>query len=167
MHALHRILVRISDNWDNEVSAKEVRDFAVQRTEEFFNIVYDWRETDTAGRWSVHYPNNVIFSCDDIDRFIDELKTAAEYQAEEKNRCLGLVKKEMGTEIIDEIVFGKQTHMSAYYLNQLGKIVYGEYYFDSMFYNTAEYNSIVNEKLIEEVKEHPDDWAMVFFDYHY
>lgn len=117
-----------------------------------------------------HLMGNLDANCHDswnAYQFIDELKIAAEHQAEEKNRCLGSVKKEMGTEIIDEIVFGKQTHMSAYYLNQLGKIVYGEYCFDSMFYNTDEYDSIVDDKLIDKVKESPDDWAMVFFDYHY
>ena len=82
MHALHCILLKISP----EQPINEIRYMAEEETECYYERCYDWRETNTAGRWDALYPENVILAKDDLDKFIkileeaqDNIKTEIDY----------------------------------------------------------------------------------------
>ena len=80
MHVLHKILVYKEEGFDvtelEQERIDEARSLAEYDTEKYFEEVYDWRETETAGAWSDEYPKQVYFASDDIDWFINEIKEA-------------------------------------------------------------------------------------------
>lgn len=184
MHILHRILVKIPDavsdmeNCENEESIEAIRSYAESETEAYCGYAYDWRETDTAGRWSERYPINVLFARDDPEAFIQELEDIAENQRREICSCLGELKSTVGTDL-EAIAAGLSrrcdihagsgsfSQMTAYYLHCIAAHLYGEYRCDSYFYNASEYTARLYPDDIEIVKETPEDWALVMFDYHY
>ena len=174
MHYLHKILVPLKDHYGNSrfdsVSDKELKDeirfFAESETEDFYGAVFDWRETETAGRWQCDNSENVILSKNDINTFIKELERCAEYQKTEINNYLKeikrcsldlseLVKKHFEGEIIP-----------GFALLKLSNFLYGRYMDDSLFYDLDTYSANVDKRTIQKVKECPDDWALVMFDYH-
>lgn len=88
MHKLQRVLVRLSDVFltpeskTREQLEEGVRSYAKAMTDDYEGVVFDWRETETAGRWADEYPCNVIFAKDDTENFISILgKCNAERQS--------------------------------------------------------------------------------------
>lgn len=184
MHFLHRILVRIPDAvadrelYENDELVNTIRRYAENGTEDFYERTYDWRETDSAGRWTAEYPVNVLFADDDIDGFVNELERAMEDQRQELQSSLGEIKNSVGTDL-ERIAEGLArrsrkwksndgfNNMTAYYLHCVAAHLYGEYRCDSYFYNTSEWTARIYPEDIEDVKASPSDWALVLFDYHY
>ncbi len=184
MHCLHKILVYIPDvekecgKTDRTELMDEIRSHAEDRTESYYEQAYDWRETDTAGRWEDVYPNNVILASDDSDRFVKELEECLLSQKREIDEGYAQIKNTVGTDLT-EIINGiwnmrdysdKQdgfTNMTAYYLHHISDLLYGDYNHDSMFYNAHEYTGRIYQSDIEEVKKTPENWALVMFDYHF
>ena len=88
MHKLQRVLVRLSnvvpdpESCTREELIKSARSYAKAMTDDYEGVVFDWRETETAGRWAYEYPCNVIFAKDDTENFISILgKCNAERQS--------------------------------------------------------------------------------------
>ena len=50
-------------------------------------------------------------------------------------------------------------------LREIARLIYGEYTFESGFYDTYHRTAII--PFIEELKENPEDWAIVQYDYHW
>ena len=73
MHVLNKVLVYKEEGFDfnvpEEERISEARSIAENETEDYCGPVYDWRETENAGRWSDEYPKQVYFAQDDIDWF--------------------------------------------------------------------------------------------------
>ena len=183
MHYLHKILVYIPDVMEElgaiEKSelANEIRLCAEQRTESYYESVFDWRETETAGRWQNIYPQNVLFALDDIQRFSDELSEILQEQKNHIDYALSALKCTVGTDlekIIDETWNLKEysdnsegfSCMTAYYLSNIASILHADYESDSLFYNSHEYTARLYPSDIEEITKSPGDWALVMFDYH-
>lgn len=184
MHCLHRILVYIPEVADDVKNTNKaelidlIRSCAEERTEDYYEQVFDWRETDTAGRWEDMYPENVIFAKDNPEQFIKELTECLSLQKSEIESDFAQLKCTVGTDLeqIKEGLWnrksyddkqGKCTNMTAYYLRNISKLLYGEYTFDSGFYNSHEYTARLYQSDIEEISKNPNDWALVMFDYHY
>ena len=89
MHVLNKVLVYKEEGFDFSVPEKErideARSIAENETEDYCGPVYDWRETENAGRWSDEYPKQVYFAQDDIDWFIAEINEAVSSQKLELN----------------------------------------------------------------------------------
>lgn len=184
MHYLHKILVYIPDV-DKEYKKSnraelidEIRSHAEDRTESYYEQAYDWRETDTAGRWEDIYPNNVILASDDVDGFVKELEECLLSQKREIDDGYAQIKNTVGTDlthIIDGIwnmkhysdQSGGFSSMTAYYLHHIADLLHGDYNYDSMFYNTHDYTGRIYPIDIDDVKKSPEEWALVMFDYHY
>lgn len=173
MHALHKILVRINGHTpiiatDREELINEIRHRAVSMTDEDYGKAFDWRETDTAGRWSEVYPVNVILSRDNIDIFVEKLKDCLESQISEMRYHLdNICKVSSDIKTLFDIECSSPGSVPSWDLRCLSELMYGIYNFDSGFYNTEEYTAKITESTIEAVKSSPDDWALVMFDYHY
>ena len=56
--------------------------------------------------------------------------------------------------------------MSAYYFRKMADLLYGHYRCDSYFYNTSEYTARLFKSDMEKIKQNPEEWALVMFDYH-
>lgn len=184
MHYLHRILVHIPSvtNSSTETMCRtelldNIRSYADHETEDYYQFAFDWRETDSAGRWSSEYPENVILAEDDVENFIQELLLVMEARNSEIQKCLAQLKNSVGTDL-EKIIQGLQERkglvdskngfdcMTPYYLYCIAAHLHGNYRCDSYFYNTHEYSSCLFQDDIDKIKENPKDWALVMFDYH-
>ena len=56
--------------------------------------------------------------------------------------------------------------MALLYLRNLANFLFGEYQFDSRFYNLAEHTARVYPETIQIVKNEPANWATALFNYH-
>lgn len=78
MHYLHKILVHIpdvDDEGENKEEIKElIRSKAEDVTENYADQTFDWRETESAGRWKGEYPEQVYIAADNLDWFLKELE---------------------------------------------------------------------------------------------
>lgn len=173
MHCLHKILVYIPDVGSDD--PRSIRDYAESSTDCFYEQAFDWRETRTAGRWEEVYPENVIFAKDSPERFISELNAAIDGQKSEIDCALKHLTENVSTglpalvkaiwEKDGEIKDGKYD-LNPYYFHKLADLLYGEYGFDSMLYNTHSYTARLYSNDIEAIKKEPEKWALVIFDYH-
>ncbi len=181
MHYLHKILVYIPDavsdrsGCDREALLRKIRTYAEEATECFYEDVYDWRETESAGRWGREYPINVLLAEDDPQLFEKELASVMENQKAETLGYLAQLKNTVGTDL-DRITGVIQNCTGctdntdgttlAYFLYCLAAHLYGEYRCDSGFYNTRKYTARLYPADIEAAGAKPEDWALVIFDYH-
>lgn len=154
MHYLHRILVNISELREEKgrkPNAKEIRDFAEARTENYYGIAYDWRETDSAGRWKVLYPKQVYLASNNLEWFKNELNEVIAIQRNNLESAVEQLRSSCGTDldkIIDSLWQFKNAWdrredgtngMTAYYLAKIAQLLHGDYDADSCFYNTDTY----------------------------
>lgn len=178
MHILHRILVHIPDavgnsyyvcDEQNRESVKEcVRQYAVENTSRFGDgLVFDWRDEYSAG---AKYPEQVYFANDNVKWFLDELEAIQKYHQQEILRSLSQLNEEAGTTdlsvICEKIQSEDLSHFNAYTVRYIAQLLWGDYTFESSFYNLDNYSSRVDFRLMGEVKANPENWALVFFDYH-
>lgn len=173
MHTLHKILVNIREIdsmiLDRTELIERTRSIAEEFTECFYEVAFDWRVTNTAGRWENQYPCNVIFSKDDIRKFVSELEECATYQQAEIDNLLNII-SETSSDIKELVELCKNGSRLGscleWQIYHLGKLLYGIYDSDSGFYDTHICLAKISKKTIEKVRECPDDWALVMFDYH-
>lgn len=181
MHYLHKILVNVAELEKQEghkLDADDVRCYAESSTDDYYNQAFDWRETDSAGRWEAEYPKQVYFASDDIEWFKKELNEVIAIQKDNLDSAVAQLRATCGTDldkIIESLwqfndVFDKQEDgangMTAYYLSKVAQILHGEYKADSCFYNTNTYSARLYQSDIDEVIKVPENWALVMFDYH-
>lgn len=175
MHILNRVLVRIYNGCNclcDEICSRDeairaARSWAETETEDYYPRVFDWRETDTAGGWKDQYPENVLLSKENINVFVEELEAALEDQLNEVNYHLDEVCK-VSSDIKELVDLEYNNHsVPVWHLLQLSELMNGTYTCDSGFYDTDSYTARITRETINSVKESPDDWALVMFDYHY
>lgn len=191
MHKLQRVLVRLSDVFltpeskTREQLEEGVRSYAKAMTDDYEGVVFDWRETETAGRWADEYPYrwaespcNVIFAQDDTENFIATLKNCNEYRRGVINAHLINLKYDVGTDL-ETIVAGalaaenEEKGYGAYLkapgtLYRLAEMLSDRYNDDAEIFNTAESNiTYVSEALLNEIEERPTNFALVLFDMHF
>lgn len=169
MQTLHRILVN-TENLKTQ-DKNTIRDFADLETQDFYGTVFDWRETDNADIWSNEFPDNVLLGSESLKPIIQQIARCQELQKEEINHCLKLVKEKLGDSLttITEVASNKSKKIShqLYLLKKLSSLLYGEYTFDSYFYDLDARTSKITSDTIEKIKHSPEKWALVLFDYHF
>lgn len=180
MHTLNRVLVRIygennllhlTEKDTREEVIEAARSWAEAETDDFYPRVFDYRETDTAGRWANEYPENVLLSKENICGFIKELEKSLEFQLDEMKYHLdNICKVSVNIKELFDLEYNARTEhatVPTWDLLRLSELMFGIYSCDSGFYDTDEYGAKITKKTIDKVKESPDDWALVMFDYHY
>lgn len=186
MHSLNRILVNIKEllgdttDMNRSEIINRVRDYAEQETECFYEDAYDWRETDTAGRWQSEYPENVLLGSEDPERLLEEIADCEAAQREERDNNLSMLGGYAFMPLNDLIPLlwtqsdtksekdeGFAVEMASYYIKNLAKLLSGEYFYNSLFYNTDEYTARISRDTHKKIQESPKDWAIVVFDQHF
>lgn len=192
MHSTHCILVNIpsaAEHYNNTVSEMtkaELKEmviaYAESRTEDFYGWVYDGRELlDEADGYQP-----VIFSNENWSEFEDILLSVDSDQKNYAKEMLEYLKEEAGSTDVSDILSSlllandrtasrdsvdpdtwkwDYLNQGAYALKQIAHLIHGDYNFDSEFYDTYRGTALV--PFIAQLKETPDDWALVQFDYHY
>ena len=182
MHILHSILVHLPENIlayegePREEYLERIRSYAEVETEDFYKIAYDWRETATAGDWAGEYPENVLLGSENRERLIRELEKVQESQAQEIGYnmesllgCFDDLLSSIVAALQKDSVNGSPMQVSHYtfQLKNMAKLLDGEYFYDSGFYDTAKHTARLDKATMREIREKPQDWALVFFDYHF
>lgn len=181
MHYLHRILVNVAKLKEQEghkPGKEDIRYYAESITEDYYRQAFDWRETESAGRWQAEYPKQVYFASKDIEWFVNELKEVITIQKDNIDFAMEQLRATCGTDL-DKIIeslwrfndgFDNQedgtNDMIAYYLNKIAHTLHGNYEADSCFYNSDTYSARLYQSDIDEVIKKPQNWALVMFDYH-
>lgn len=173
MHALHKILVHLDKSLAKDVIDRQeiidrARIEAEYSTESYGDDVYDWRETDTAGRWSEAFPENVLLASENVEKVIKELLATKICQEDTMKDCLGHI-VELSPDLYGLFEKYKEQEMPgllSYYIRLFAQLMCGDYNFDSGFLDTDTYSSKITRETIEKVRKAPDEWAMVMFDYH-
>ena len=187
MWAIHSILVHIPTATESALKEKgaltkaQIKDcviqYALDETLDFSDEVYDCRTyiEDEEGN------PLVIFAEDDWKAFEDDLVRVDTAQQNAAKNLLNQIKKLVGSTDLSDLL---QAHKAAslsnrvkmgakdssyvnllgYFLKQFASLIHGDYFFDSMFYDTYNYTSLVPE--IGKLKKSPKDWAIVQFDCH-
>ena len=183
MHILHKILVYKEEGFnsikDESERIKEARFMAENDTENYYGKAYDRRETESAGRWLEEYPKQVYFADENLDWFINEIQEAIQSQKVEITRYMEEINSKNGTDLetlvnglMDdnlqpEAVSARFNSFTAFALLKVSRLLYGDYDCDSCIYNTYGGTARIFNEDIESIKQEPNKWAMVMFDYHY
>lgn len=184
MHYLHRILVYIPDAIcsDKDTTRAAILDAVISHarntTEDFAGQVYDWREDDSAGRWSEVYPQHAYLAADNPEWFLEELEDVLRIQKGDIDKCFSVISQSVGNDLgqIIEGIWSRNSdsaeengfnYMTSYYLRNIASLLHGDYRCDSCFYNTHDYTARLFRNDVESIRKSPDDWALVMFDYHY
>lgn len=180
MHSLHKILVNLKQFGPAtpEELIRNARLRAEAETSEYADTAFDWRDTATAGRWAEEYPVNVMLGGSEPERIVKELEEAKSLQEGEMNEHFDNLGKAATCSLVDlkkavfeheEIAGKSSTRFSSvgYSLKCIGRLLSGDYYFSSYFYDTDSYTALITQETIQKVNACPSDWALVFFDYHY
>lgn len=186
MHYLHKILVHIpsaitsDENTTREEILEAVKRHARTETESFGDQAFDWREDESAGRWSDQYPQQAYLASEDLDWFVKELEEILRFQEGEIANSLIRLGESVGTDLptIVQGLWDRDDHdpnpdpnkkfssMTAYYLRTMAELLYGQYRCDSYFYNTDSYTARLFKSDMDTIKQNPEKWALVMFDYH-
>lgn len=185
MHSLHKILVKVNGEtcegeFDRQEMIRQARSYAEQETECFYEHAFDWRETDTAGRWQAMYPENVILGAESPEKILAEVIECRNQQKAEIDVCLQMMEgfasmpfsdlAQMIWERMESPLEERESlsdYMAAFNIKKISRLLDGEYYYDSFFYDTDEYTAKISQTTIQKIKERPKDWALVFFDQHF
>ena len=180
MHSLHKVLVNIKEFADMERSEliSAARSHAESATECFYESVYDWRETDCAGRWSSVYPENVMLGMENPDRIVEEIVQCRDAQEAELNMSIEQLGElaecsilELKQKLWNQVERKPDTEFSfnlaPYLIKNIGKLLNGDYYYDSYFYNTEENTAAISQNTLENIMAAPQNYALVFFDQHF
>ncbi|ACM61483.1 hypothetical protein B0S90_2758 [Caldicellulosiruptor bescii] len=185
MHYVHFILVNVPElkeelelnDFDN--IKEEIRNYAEEQTSVYSDIVYDWRETETAGRWADEFPENVVLGSEQPEKVREILDRIRRNQQEEIENYVSTL-KEHGwidssgnftvsvSKLIEEAQKGlsSNNHLFLYCLSKLMAYLSGEYLSNSFFFSTYHGTAYLDDTVYEEVYKKPEQFAFVIFDYH-
>lgn len=180
MHVLHAILVELdpckSDRPIEELWS-EARDIAMGGTEDFADEVFDWRTEDNAGRWSDEFPGSAVIlgvvEPERLRKLLDSFSVEPLNQAKAilafVRQCLGGVVPSLDEGFLDQLWssdLGPESCL-AYELVKMFQLIDGGYTFDSGFYSIPDSSSRLTPETRKRVAEHPEQFALVFSDYHF
>lgn len=183
MHYLHKVLIHIpreyiESGWTREELMRYADSEADKVIENFDNTVYERDYLFTAGRWEDIYPQEAYLASDDLEWFLKELEEVTIFQKEHIDLYLMILTKSLGTDlsVIAEKLWNKagnyrevdgvDADLCAYYLNSIGQLLYGDYRCDSHFYNNERHTARLYPSDIEQIKQNPEEWALVMRDYY-
>lgn len=73
---------------------------------------------------------------------------------------------EVDENLLRQIWYAQTDHLLAYRLQKALRLANGEYFFDSRFYSVPDASARISEATLQDVLAHPEQYALVFSDYH-
>lgn len=163
MHTLVTILARREHNESQSAFRKRVGGEFADRFAD--GSVFDYIDTDTAGRWSDDIHNNVIFEIADI---MIELEKLQKEQKVKISKLLDAIEKSLKS---TDVRVAAQQHdedqdkFGWYFLNELSDRKLGYYTLSCPeFIYLDDENSIVTDDIMQDVEEHPGEYGILLAD---
>ena len=187
-HSIHAILVKIP--YAAEAAEKNLSEMKKEEIKEMV-IGYATEETECFSGWAFDYralldDEPVLFANDNWDMFEEVLLAIDSDQKNYAKETLEDLEEEVETTDLSVILnnlllvndrtascdsvdsktwrFDHLNH-DALALVEIARLIHGDYYFESEFYDTSRRTALV--PFIAKLKENPADWALVQFDYHW
>lgn len=187
MHYLHAILVKLPDraSFNNaEDMAETARQIAIEATEcHGDGEVWDWREED-AGCWANQYPRQgVVLGGTEECLFLKLLEKwrqrpleSALEELDIARQCAQLAFWPASPEELARRLWegGQEKQQQAagflplwdYLFVKSMRLAYGHYLSDSHFYSVPDDSPKISHGTLQETREHPNRFALVFLDFH-
>jgi len=184
MHMLHCILVDLTDEIDDATALdaveikrlyKAARDLSAAATEDFSDEVFDWRRpTYSADRTEEDPDDGVVLGATDPERFRELLQEWAEAPYDGLLLAYSDVVRHFGNTpptITEEMVrrwwkeYDSNT-MGIYFLRKLLALADRVYRFESCFYSVPDESPKISKETLTKAIENPEDYALVFWNYH-
>lgn len=153
MHTLHRILVNLDLVGSTQES--EIKSYAEKETNNFKYTVFEWRTF-----------KKVILGSDHSDELLQELLHCQQVQQQEIDSILEILTNRLGDNLSQIVNTLSVNNIYSYHLNDLAKILAGEYTFDSKFFDIYNNTARIDENTLQEVRKAPESYALVLFNYH-
>lgn len=157
---MHQLVTILKKKEDGHIYKANAVDEFCERYVNLGNGIFDWAVTDTAGRWSDEYPDNVLVGDDVIKR----LEKVAEYQKEREKEIAEQIRELSGGNICDP----KDGGLLFWYL--IGELSDRKLErFKSTcpeFVYLDEYSGNA-ESALTDVRKNPDDYFIVLVDAHF
>ena len=195
MHSTHAILVNttyaahaadksLSDMTKEEIT-EMVIDYATEETERYSGLAFDSRTLLDENIADDDY-RPVIYAKEDWEAFEEVLLSIDKAQKWYAKHMLEYLILNTGTydvsEILNNLLLANDRtankddvdpdawkwdflNQGSWALREIARLCHGEYYFESEFYDTSRGTALV--PFIEKLKEHPEEWVLVRFDYHW
>ena len=123
MHTLHAILVDLRNVLTKNPDDDRIRAYAEEMTEGYCEEVFDWRETETAGRWSEIYENNVLRGTEQKKEIIEAIENAKLMQDEHLEYCMKTLYEIAGTTDLNELLKSTEKEKFRYYLTEAADVI--------------------------------------------
>ena len=176
----------------NEITKEQIKEmvinYATEKTECFYGWAFDYRtlldeyyEEDADEDY-----RSVIFADEDWDAFEKVLLSTDKMQKGYAEELLEYLEEQTGTLDLKQILSSlllvndrtaskenvdpntwkwDDLNQGSWTLLEIARLICGIYYFESGFYDTS--RGTAHVPFIEKLKEHPEEWALVAFDYHF
>jgi len=178
MHYLHCILVHFDESIEGptteETVAEEARRLAVDATDGYYNQAFDWRAED-AGSWADQYPRRgVVLGSVEPEQFITLLDEWRKKPVENALKYLEQVRADMSDSgkglVVNEDLLNRiweSDGLWTFALHRAVALVDGDYVIESQFYSVPDGSPKICDTTLKHAEEHPEEYALVFLDYHW
>ena len=167
MHFLAKIL--INEENLNKKDDQHICYLAEEELDDFYDKAFDWRESD-AGRWEDEYPNNVLRASDNLEKIISILSEHITNRNAELSFHLESIKKQSNVNldsVVNKFINNDDLCDTPYHLSVINSILLNEFGIDNHLLNTETGDATITKELFEEIKQNPENYALVLFDCHW
>ncbi len=166
MHLTHMILLKLGnsppaqhliDTHQNDEDLRgDILFVAKEIVDEFQDRVFDY-----------YMPGDVVLSRDCLQSFIAKIEGVRRHQLEEMERHLQFISRVASDlrKLFEEFKTGTYPGW-AWDLRRFAELAYGDYTFDSCFFDAERWTAAITDRTIDDIKKSPDIWALVYFDMH-
>ena len=159
---MHQLVTILKKKEDGHIYKADAVDEFCERYVNLGNGIFDWAVTDTAGRWSDEFPDNVLVGDDVIKR----LEKVVEYQKEREREIAEQIEKCIGSGSIGN---PEEGGLLFWYL--VGEL--SDRKMEDRFNVTCPEFIYLDEcsgnarSALAEVRKNPDDYFVVLVDAHF
>lgn len=168
MHFTHCVFVEVDPGKDPDKMRRKACLEAVTMTEKYRDIVFDWRIEPDDG--DPDYPNGIVLGLSHPEQFKELLLEFSRRPFEVAAEMLG----ENEVVINRSLIASTWEHRDEWrFMSKLSdlieilKLIIGEYATESQFYSIPNNSPIISKDILQDALEHPEKYALAFFDYHF
>lgn len=167
MHFTHCILVAVDPSKDPDEMRRKACLEAVTMTEGFRDTVFDWRTEPDDG--DPDPPNGVVLGKTDPEQFRKLLTDFSHRPFEVAAYMLGNDEMVINEALIASVWENRGDWRFIDRIKEVKEVlalITGDYAIESQFYSVPNRSASISPETLQNALEHPEKYALAFFDYH-